>query len=540
LSRLCFFLLAVLASFPNALSHETDQFTVPAGRSFADIGDYLNRWAFDAIEKGRAVANSRIREAIERGASSREIDNLESPERLTLAVREQWPWSVSQIEKFEAELASEPMRRRYPGRVVAYGDRFTGIYQYAFFPLDYRGWSHLAFFSSTIKVYGVYMGTDKLGHFTDVGIQYYYRWLAARQAGKSEREAVAEAIRVGTEGLMSEAGMLGMVGTADYSNADLSGNFAGFLFYRNLTEAIPLKGRMYAPMLKRDGAYWVTADDVGPAFPFFARFVSDHLDEALNPGFFDPYLRPAIRRAVEAKSELILQHYADESGRLRPRAWFDEKLRELETYWGTDYGHRGAYSELISIGSCCFGSGGKTLVASSHSSSPQILSAKYLSTSIIQIPPTEAGRAPLKAIPGSEMRQNAKDRAHDAFGRGPLHDAALHGSWREVQTLLDSGADANQPDEYGTTPLHLACRRGSVAIARLLVDHGADVNTANESGTTPMHEAASSGQMEVVQLLLEQGARGALLDRRNHSPSQVANMHGHAALSEVLKAAGDR
>jgi hypothetical protein len=405
-----------------------------------------------------------------------------------------------------------------------------GIYKFAFFPLDYRGWSHVAFFSSTIKVYGVYMGTDKIGHFTDEGIEYYYRWLSARQAGKSEREAVAEAVRVGTDGFMSEAGMLGLLGTGDYSNADLSANFAGFLFYRNLTEPMWLKGRRYEPMLRRDGAYWVTAQDVGPEPPFFSRFISEHLDEALNPGFFDRYLRLAIRHAVEERSELLLEHYADESGNPRSRAWFDAKLIELSTYWETDYGHRGTYDELISIGACCFGKQEqKALLAASS-----VSSAKFLT----ELPYESSREAPRRVamVKSVADRQNAhasKDQ-RDAFGRGPLHNAALHGTPQLVNELLIHGADPRAADDYGTTPLHLACRRGSVAITRLLLDHGADANAANESGTTPMHEAASSGQTELVQLLIEWGARARVYDARDQSPAQVARIHGYSALSEAL------
>src|SRR5438105_4732031 len=97
-SVFCLSLIAIFASPLVAYAHETDQFTVPPGRLSADLGDYLNRWAYDAIEHGRAVANARIREAIGHGAPPWEVENLQSPERLTLAVREQWPWSVSEID----------------------------------------------------------------------------------------------------------------------------------------------------------------------------------------------------------------------------------------------------------------------------------------------------------------------------------------------------------------------------------------------------------------------------------------------------------
>lgn len=517
-------------------AHETDQFTVPPGRNFADLGDYLNRWAYDAIERGRTVANARIREAIEKHAPPQEVANLQSPERVTLAVREQWPWSVSQIEKFEATLASPQMQSQFPGRVVAYADRWNGVYKFAFFPLDYRGWSHLAFFSSTIKVYGVYIGTDKLGHFTDIGIGYYYRWLGAHLAGKSEQQAVAEAIRVGTEGTMSEAGMLGLVGTGDYSNGDLSANFAGFLFYRNLTEPMRLKGRQYEPLLRREGAYWVMGPDVGKESPFFARFISDQLDEALNPGLFDAYLRPALHRAVAERAPIILDHYADESGNRRSRAWFDAKLTELSTYWGVDYGHRGRYDQLASIGACCFSGNDapKAVAAESH-----YQSAKYLSAlPSPQAAPTDSDHVMLAST--LIAHRGVGERARDAFGRSALHDAALHGTPREVEELLKKGADPRAADDYGTTPLHLACRRGSLIIARLLLDGGADINAANESGTTPMHEAASSGEADVVQMLLDRGARAGVRDVRDYSPAQVAKSHGYLGLSEALTAVQSR
>ena len=41
---------------------------------------------------------------------------------------------------------------------------------------------------------------------------------------------------------------------------------------------------------------------------------------------------------------------ADENGQPRSKAWFDNKLKELITYYGADYGHQGTYSQLISIG----------------------------------------------------------------------------------------------------------------------------------------------------------------------------------------------
>ena len=44
----------------------------------------------------------------------------------------------------------------------------------------------------------------------------------------------------------------------------------------------------------------------------------------------------------------------------------------------------------------------------------------------------------------------------------PLHKACLHRDLREMEQLLASGADVNEPDAYGETPLHYACGQGSL------------------------------------------------------------------------------
>jgi len=507
-------LFVVMAQAPALRAHETDQFTVPPDRKFADLGDYFNRWAYVTISHGVDQANTKILQAAARHEPATVMADLESNSRVTMAVRSQWPWSVTQIETFERVLRSPEMRRRYPGRVVAYGERFDGVYRWAFFPLDPRMLSHLVYFSSTMMVYGTYMGTDKLGHFTDEGISYYYAYRKAIDAGEDERRAVAAAVRIGTDGIMSESGMLGTVGTADYANGDVSANFAGFLFYRNLTEPVRIKGEMRPPMLLRDGMLWKLAPDVRSDSGFFARFISDHLDEALNPGFFDAYLRPAMRDAVRARRSTLLRHYCDENGQPRSKQWFDRKLRELSTYWGIDYGHRGSYEELVSIGNSCFGStvdegSGGPVPAPVRIASAR-LGRRMLSTDLIS--------------PGLT----------DEFGYTPLHDAASSGDGGAVERLLALGADVNARDDGGTTPLLLACRHGQIQIARLLLEHGAEPNARSDAGATALHEAALAGDAQIVRLLLDHGARAGARDLRGRTAEAVAAEHGFEDVLAIL------
>ena len=47
----------------------------------------------------------------------------------------------------------------------------------------------------------------------------------------------------------------------------------------------------------------------------------------------------------------FLDYHCNDRGRPRSKAYFDQLLQELSTYYGKDYGHRGTYDELVSIGS---------------------------------------------------------------------------------------------------------------------------------------------------------------------------------------------
>ena len=507
-------LMLVLAGV-RAAAHETDQFAIPPARQFADLGDFFNRWAYEAIRRGVDVTNVQIRQALAQKRDPHVMYEVQSPPHVTMAVRSQWPWSVTQIETFERQLQSARMRRRYPGRVVAYGERFAGVYQLAFFPLDVRQFAHILFFSSTIKVYGTYLGTDKLGHLTDEGINYYFAYRSARDAGADEKEAVAKAALLGTDGLMSERGVLGLLANADYSNGDLSANFAGFLFYRNLTEPVMLKGRLCPPMLLRDGPYWKLADDVRPDSGFFARFISDHLDEALNPGFFDPMLRPGLRAGVRARTALLLQHYCDEHGQPHPREWFDQKLQELSTYWGVDYGHLGSYDELVSIGNSCFDA-----VKRSPRQGPTDSNVR-LASAIFDGPLWESADHPVPA-----------DRP---ISDGAALDLALRERRPEVvRALLIEGADPNHRDRTGVTPLHRACRWPSVAAT--LINRGARVNASDARGRTPLHWAADERQGTSVPVLLDEGARPDATDHDGRTPLHVAAARGNlTAVAALLR-----
>ena len=355
--------LAVAMIGPGAAArgHETDPFTAPkpepgapAPREFADLGPVLDRWMYRLVEAAVVRTNARIAACARANDDPARLAFLRRPDELVNNLDRVTPGSLQVIGQLERYARSPGLRDEHPGRVGAFRAGGAGVYGGAFAWPDVRAVSHL-FLSSTVRVHGVHQGTDKLGHFTDMGRAYYWAYVTAARGGATEPEARRRAVAVGTDGVWSERGLLGLAGTGCYSNADLAANYAGMLFYLNLTEPVTVGGgRPLPPMVERDGLYWRLAAHVHPGAPLLAPFVTDHWDEALNPSLVDRGMRRNLRRAVRARAAGIIARYQAAAGRSLPAAYFAARRVELATYHGADYGHRGEPEELIDIASTCF------------------------------------------------------------------------------------------------------------------------------------------------------------------------------------------
>ncbi len=390
-------LVALLGLASGARAHETDQFTVPVGKTFADLGDYFDEMVYDTIEASVNRANDRIRRAIATNRGPSRVRHLQSPDRLAGAVWSEFPSAYALIEGLETLTNSKQMQQRYPGQLIGFKDHFRNIYQKVHFPLDPRQFFRL-WHASTLKVNGVYLGGDKVGHFTDMGYRYYQAYRDALEDGESHEQALAAAVKVGTHGLFfAETGMVGYFSAGAYSNGDLAANYVGLKFYLNLTEPVMLRGEMHPPLVVRHGDYWALNEHVARDSDFFAPFFDDHFNEALNPSLFEAAMRDAVRDAVLRRADNLMHWYADTNGVIRPRSYFDDLLAAFRTYYGEDYGYRGEYNELICIGNTCY------------------------------------GEAP-----------NLDALAHSTDGNA-LHWAVLLGNIQAVNTLLAADADPNQP-----------------------------------------------------------------------------------------------
>ena len=169
----------------------------------------------------------------------------------------------------------------------------------------------------------------------------------------------------------------------------------------------------------------------------------------------------------------------------------------------------------------------------------------------------------------------------DANGWTPLHHAVKEGRLRDIQRLIQNGADVNKTtgqssgptatrffsplhiavqegqhealklllavngikvDKMKTaneTPLYLAAEKGDIEAVNLLIAKNADVNKEARGGFTPLWAAASNGHAEVVKLLIDAGASVSVQTSTFVAPPLISAIHNdHVEVVRVLLTAG--
>lgn len=510
-------------------AHETDQYSVPVGREFADLRFYFSEQFHDAIKYAVEKVNARIRASLRDGQATVETRRLQSPDYVAGAVVWEFPPVVNYVDVLEMELRSPELARRFPGLVVAHLPTFW-IYHHWALVLDptklARWWR-----CSTVMIDGTLLGTDKIAHFVHMGFLYFGTYRASLASGASEAEALRSAVEFGNGASpLSERTFLGLFSSGVISNADLAADYSGMMFFRNLTEPVRLRGRETPPMLERDGEFFRLAARVNPHSDFFKFFVSDHWNELFNPNEYQWGMEGFVREEIAKRCDDVLDWYRRDDGRRMTRADFRRKLEESRTLFGDDYGQGGNITELLSLLNTCFDSddGGDAARPSSVDTRDA-----FGRTALWR-----ASRAGRVEEVGEWLRLGAKPDAADLDGETAMHAAARAGHAGIIRRLVSAGGAVQVRSAMGVTPLHLASREDQVEAAKVLLEARANPNDADVYGCTPLHDAASRDADEIAFSLLEAGADPRARDRGESTPLHHAARAGSVRVAMILRSEG--
>ncbi|KAL2692498.1 hypothetical protein Neosp_002908 [[Neocosmospora] mangrovei] len=123
--------------------------------------------------------------------------------------------------------------------------------------------------------------------------------------------------------------------------------------------------------------------------------------------------------------------------------------------------------------------------------------------------------------------------SRDLNGRSAVSYAAELGLEQHLKTLIERGADLDQPDNRQQTPLYYAAENGNEGVFKRLIDHGTvDIHRKNEDGHNALWAASKYGHETIMEDLLKRGVSpDCLKGEYDQAPFFYAASHGYTALA---------
>lgn len=254
-----------------------------------EADQYLS--SFEEIQDSSAAINDYIHQSMDR-ALKRFNDRRRGADRCQDLASEVFTqmvgrFSISKISQFAA---TSPDVDRFPNLDVDMKEYFNiSIYQDAKFPINMVG------LGRTINIGGVYVSTDKLGHFALLGRNYYNRYKRyAKRWG--EEKATVKTIE---KGIRQEIVFLGYVLGGVLSFADLEANFQGLRFGKEMCQ-----GDTPYLLYNVANSAWVK----NPARTFDVKnYFNPKMDETYNQNFWRPNLWKKVKDKVKESYCQLLQ-----------------------------------------------------------------------------------------------------------------------------------------------------------------------------------------------------------------------------------------
>jgi uncharacterized protein (DUF4415 family) len=311
------------------LPFETDQYNLPKV-PLADIGDEVSEHVEEAMRAAVETLNAKIAksaaclEAKTKGCDSPEkekakLEHLRSAKAVAEAFFKLTGDGSLFISKFgkwvnSHVFSSQPARYKAP--------YFESIF--ILNPIDY------ATLSPTVRLYGHEFGIDKLDHLFQQGFKYYTIYNEAVKKGSTPAEATTKAIKWGQK---TERTYYGTWVSGVYSNGDLFANYAGLKFYLGMTKPQQIGDSERPALVTLSNGHWQIADQ-SLKENLLKPFITDHMNEALNPSSYRPTLIGSVRRSVK---KYACPEWRSILPSIKP---FDleQQSAALENWNGEDYG----------------------------------------------------------------------------------------------------------------------------------------------------------------------------------------------------------
>jgi hypothetical protein len=347
-SKICCLFLCCALLAQTIFAFETDQFNLPSA-PLADIGDEVSEYTEENVRKAIDKLNAEIRARLaclenraENSAKTKcgsigeeqtKLAFLRSDEAAARAVFKLLGDGIIPFTKSGTWMNSHRFRAQPARYKSGYGKSI-----YALVPTNYFT------ISPTVNLYGAEFGTDKIAHFFQQGYDYYKIYQRALKSGATPAEATKKAIRWGQ---MTERTYYGTLVSGVYSNADLCANFVGLKFYQNLTSEIKIGGETRAAILVLENGFWTLNKTVDLRQMLIKPFLTEHLNEALNPSIYIAGLRSFVRKTVNKR--------ACEQWRIRYPNYSQADLAEitsnLSVWDGEDYGFKES-KNFVAVAAC--------------------------------------------------------------------------------------------------------------------------------------------------------------------------------------------
>ena len=257
----------------ESMAAETDQFYA-TNAVIRDSSNELNDFFQTQMEKGLLKINQQKTEA-----TCQEV----ATEILTQILGEfsiQEYYKNKTFSKVSYFAQKSPLLDRFPSDSMSPSDyRSLSIYKFRPFP------SNLVEIARTLNINGIFVGTDKVGHFSILGKLYYKNFLKGLAKGLTVEQAETEAIQAG---IKQEIAVLGYAVGGTLSYGDLEANYQGFQYARNMCEG-------NTPHLIQQNGAWI--QNLKNKFDI-KNYINPKMDESFNVSFWSPRLWKKIKNDV--------------------------------------------------------------------------------------------------------------------------------------------------------------------------------------------------------------------------------------------------